>query len=300
MWRLCLLLLIGICPVLGVAQSPLQDEARDMCRKISQKLASVSYGECAGLSFKAPRFYSVDGQAILETHFPADPAAADPLRILFISGIHGDEFSSVSVTFKWLNMLQQQHRGDHEWLFLPLANPDGMLRRKGQRVNANQVDLNRNFMPTAEGHAPLDYWKTQARQRARYYPGLAPLSEPESRAIHQLIDEFRPRVIVSVHAPHGILDHDGLQQPPQKLGPLQLRRLGTYPGSLGNYGWFVRNIPVLTIELASAGAMPSAREIWQMWADLNGWIARESAPRLQMAGEAYSASASNRSARAAR
>jgi len=47
----------------------------------------------------------------------------------------------------------------------------------------------------------------------------------------------------------------------------------------------VKNIPVLTIELPSAGSMPKKREIDQMWSDLNGWIARKSGPQLKVAAE---------------
>jgi hypothetical protein len=191
---------------------------------------------------------------------------------LFIGGIHGDEYSSVSVTFKWLNTLRAHHSGEFDWLFLPVLNPDGLLRRRSTRVNANKVDLNRNFTPAPEFPEPLMHWQQYAKKRMRYFPGYHPLSEPESRVVHQLIEEYQPNVIVSVHAPHGILDFDGGIQPPNRLGPLHLRQLGTYPGSLGNYGWFVKNIPVVTIELQHAGIMPRKHEIDRMWTDLVRWL----------------------------
>ncbi|WP_051560104.1 DUF2817 domain-containing protein [Marinobacterium jannaschii] len=277
-WLGTLLLLLA--PLLQAS-----DEVEKLCRQIGAKLSSVSSKECLRLGFDQPRFYSVSGKPLLEKHFPARAEAERPIRILFLGGVHGDEFSSVSVTFKWLNKLAQRPQSDYEWLFLPLVNPDGLLKRKGSRVNGNKVDINRNFIPAEKTKTPLQHWATRARKRARYYPGLAPLSEPETRAIHQLIEEYAPSVIISVHAPHGILDVDGVKSPPKKLGPLYLRRLGTYPGSLGNYAWFVKNIPVLTIELPSAGSMPKNREIRQMWSDLNGWIARKSGPQLRVAAQ---------------
>lgn len=254
------------------------DDASKLCEKISHKLASVSLAECIGLAFEPPRFFSANNQPILEIKFDANEKIVDPIRILFIGGIHGDEYSSVSVTFKWLNKLKKHHSGAFDWCFLPLVNPDGLLRKHSSLVNANKVDLNRNFITPEDSMSPLDHWQSQAGKRGRYYPGEKPLSEPESRVIHMLIDEYQPTVIVSVHAPHGILDFDGHQQPPEKLGPLHLRHLGTYPGSLGNYGWFVKNVPVMTIELPYAGIMPTELDISRMWVDLVRWIRYKSNP----------------------
>ncbi|WP_415882198.1 M14 family zinc carboxypeptidase [Neptuniibacter sp. QD34_54] len=248
------------------------EEVTNVCKQVGKKLASVSVKECLSNPYLPPRFYSVQGRAILEAHFQASEENKDAPRVLFIGGIHGDEYSSVSVTFKWLNTLRKHHSGAYDWYFLPVVNPDGLLQRKSSRVNANKVDLNRNFTPAPEFPEPLAYWQKSAKKRLRYFPGHAPLSEPESRVIHNLIDEYKPTVIVSVHAPHGILDFDGGVQPPRKLGPLHLRQLGTYPGSLGNYGWFVKNIPVVTIELPYAGIMPPKKDIDKMWTDLVGWL----------------------------
>ena len=250
------------------------DDVSTLCKKIGRKLSSVSAEECLKNPFIPPRFYSVKGLPIIESRFPADIDKVDAPRILFISGIHGDEYASVSVTFKWLNTLRKHHSGSFDWLFVPLANPDGLLQKRSSRVNANKVDINRNFHPAPDFPEPLAHWKRHARERARYYPGEEPLSEPETQVIHKLIDEYRPTVIVSVHAPHGLLDFDGetIVKPPRKLGPLKLRQLGTYPGSLGNYGWFVKKTPVVTIELPYAGIMPKKRDIDRMWTDLVGWL----------------------------
>ncbi|EPJ44867.1 MAG: peptidase M14, carboxypeptidase A [Osedax symbiont Rs1] len=243
-----------------------------LCKKIGAKLSSVSARECRRLKFDPPRFYSVRGLPILEKHFAAAKNREYAPKILFIGGIHGDEYSSVSVTFKWLKTLAKHHSGSYDWHFVPLANPDGLLKKKSSRVNANKVDLNRNFQTKENAIAAIDHWRNSTKQRTRYFPGQQSLSEPESRAIHTLIEELKPTVIVSVHAPHGILDFDGKVQPPRRLGPLHLRQLGTYPGSLGNYGFYIKNIPVMTIELEHAGIMPKKAQISAIWADLVRWI----------------------------
>lgn len=253
------------------AGNEVPDAVSQVCKKIGAKLSSVTERECLAVGFTQPKYFSVKGSALLEKHFPANNRYAP--RILFLGGIHGDEYSSVSVTFKWLKTLSHHHSGAYDWCFLPLVNPDGLLQKRSTRVNANKVDLNRNFVPAAGFPAPMTHWQTRAKKRPRYYPGTAPLSEPESRAVHETIARYRPDVIISVHAPHGILDFDGKkQQPPRKLGPLYLRQLGTYPGSLGNYAWFVEQIPVMTIELPHAGIMPSQVDISRMWVDLVRWL----------------------------
>ena len=260
---------------LGLSANPIAAEVisvDELCKKIGKKLSSVSVGECRKLEFDKPRFYSVNGLPLLEKHYWAKASKVYAPKILFIGGIHGDEYSSVSVTFKWLKTLDRYHSGSYDWHFLPLANPDGLLQKKSSRVNARNIDLNRNFLTDQEQISAIDHWQHKTKQRPRYYPGLSPLSEPESSAIHQLIAQIKPTVIVSVHAPHGILDFDGQVQPPSRLGPLRLRQLGTYPGSLGNYGYNIKDIPVMTIELQHAGIMPKRAQISAMWRDLVRWI----------------------------
>ena len=82
---------------------------------------------------------------------------------------------------------------------------------------------------------------------------------------------FDPQLIVSIHAPYGLLDFDGPQAPPTRLGRLYLDQVGIYPGSLGNYGGVHKGVPVVTVELPHAQRMPPEAEILQMWADLLRW-----------------------------
>ena len=139
-------------------------------------------------------------------------------------------------------------------------------------MNDRGVDLNRNF-PTPNWHAESHkYWVQKTKRNPRRYPGPAPLSEPESQWLAAYIDDFKPDVIVSIHAPYGILDFDGPSAPPGKLGKLHLSLLGTYPGSLGNYAGKHQEIPVVTVELPYAGIMPTRSEIRNIWVDLVRWL----------------------------
>ncbi len=101
------------------------------------------------------------------------------------------------------------------------------------------------------------------------------MSEPETRWLVEQINEFKPSVIVSVHAPYDLVDYDGPKRGPHKLGRLYLNLLGTYPGSLGNYAGVQRKIPVVTIELPYAGIMPTPAEVSGIWRDLVRWLARK-------------------------
>ncbi len=242
------------------------------CAEIAAKLASVGYAECLARKLKVSEGRSVLGRPILMKEYPPLPTRRPRARVLLVGGIHGDEYSSVSVVFKWMKILDRHHSGLFHWRFVPLLNPDGLLRRpRAQRMNANGVDLNRNFPTPHWFEKSQAYWE-RTRRNPRRYPGEAPLSEPESRFLAQLIADFQPDAIVSVHAPYGILDFDGPSRPPKRLGQLYLNLLGTYPGSLGNFAGVQQAIPVVTIELPYAGIMPRQREIRRIWVDLVRWL----------------------------
>lgn len=250
---------------------------RDVCQRISGKLASVKYAECdTGLGLTGAQ--SIKGTPILMKEYPPLGERVPQSRVLLIGGIHGDEYSSVSVVFKWMNKLNRYHSGLFHWKVVPLLNPDGLLQRKSKRINASGVDLNRNF-PTRNWQKETEhYWVKRTRKNPRRYPGKAALSEPESRWLHELIKEFKPDAIVSVHAPYGVLDFDGPRRAPKKLGHLYLNLLGAYPGSLGNYAGVENDIPVITIELPHAGIMPSRNQITNIWVDLVRWL-KKNTPR---------------------
>lgn len=244
----------------------------EACDRIGAKLGSVSREDCLGSGLEHSWAWSTEGKPVLWREYPRLPQRAPLGRVLLIGGIHGDEYSSVSIVFKWMETLNKYHSGLFEWRIVPLLNPDGLLRRRSQRMNARGVDLNRNFPSPNWAEESQDYWIRRTASNPRRYPGPEALSEPESRWLAQQIEAFEPDVIVSVHAPHSIVDFDGPAQAPEKLGSLYLKLLGTYPGSLGRYAGVHKEIPVVTIELPSAGTMPSAAEQRGIWIDLVQWL----------------------------
>jgi len=244
---------------------------RDECARIAHKLGSVSLSDCLARHLVDTGARSVNGQAIMMKEYPPLAGRKPLARILLIGGTHGDEYSAVSIVFRWMETLDHYHSGLFEWQVTPLLNPDGLLQKHSQRLNAHGVDLNRN-MPTPDWHRKTRKYWLHTGKDPRRYPGTAPLSEPESRWLYEEVRRFKPDAIVSVHAPYGVLDFDGPPLAPGKLGFLHLDLIGTYPGSLGNCAGVQHHIPVVTVELPRAGIMPTAKQVSRLWVDLVGWL----------------------------
>lgn len=243
------------------------------CFKIGAKLGSVSTASCLSHNLQLSGGESVNHIPLLIKEYPPISPRIPQARILLLGGIHGDEYSSVSVTFKWMHILNKHHSGLFHWRVAPLVNPDGLLRKKSQRMNSRGVDLNRNFPTRNWLTESKEYWIKKTGRDPRRYPGEFPLSEPESQWVSDEIERFRPDVIVSVHAPYALLDFDGPPTTtPEKLGSLYLSLLGTYPGSLGRFVGSQLKIPIITIELSYAGIMPTRTEIDTILMDLIRWV----------------------------
>ncbi|WP_323740815.1 M14 family zinc carboxypeptidase [Caenimonas koreensis] len=237
-----------------------------------RKLPNVSKALCKEAGLRASGARSVKGMPLYVRDVAAPGAK---LRVLVVGAIHGDELSSAALAFQWIHLAStenlQQPQPVH-WRFLPVLNPDGALARPPRRVNASGVDLNRNFpTPNWESDAS-SYWEKRTRKDPRRWPGPKPLSEPESRFLHEQMQSFKPNLIVSIHAPYGVLDFDGPSVPPSRLGRLYLDQVGIFPGSLGNYGGVHKGVPVVTIELPNAMRTPLDAEMRQMWIDLQRWM----------------------------
>jgi hypothetical protein len=191
--------------------------------------------------------------------------------VLVVGAMHGDELSSASLALHWIQRATETPSNAH-WRFIPALNPDGLMARPARRMNARGVDLNRNFPTPNWARDAKVYWEQRTKKDPRRWPGPSPLSEPESKYLHDEMQRFQPDLIVSIHAPYGMLDFDGPGVPPPQLGRLYLDQVGIFPGSLGNYGGVHKGMPVVTIELTSALVTPSDAEMRQMWIDLLRWM----------------------------
>jgi hypothetical protein len=256
--------------------------ASSWCQRLAPRLPGISVRDCEQSRLLPSGAVSTHGFPILSRAIPAAHAGAGdkPVRILLIGAIHGDELTAGAIVFDWLHLLPQTRLArEFDWVVAPVVNPDGLLAPTPTRVNANGVDLNRNFPTPDWERDAAHYWRVRTHRNARRFPGHTPLSEPETRWLYGEIERFQPNVIVSVHAPFGILDFDGPAPTPRKFGRLWFRPLGVYPGSLGNYGGVHKNVPVITIELPDARRMPSPAEVRRIWTDMLAWISSNVSPK---------------------
>lgn len=141
-------------------------------------------------------------------------------------------------------------------LFIPCLCPDG--KELNTRTNANGVDLNRNF-PTKNRKLP--------KKKDSYYPGKFPASEPETKFLIEILEEYKPSRILTIHAPYKVVNYDGpakeLAEEMSKLNGYPVQKDIGYPtpGSFGTYAGIERNIPVITLEL------PENECLEKLWED---------------------------------
>jgi hypothetical protein len=259
----------------GMAVSPSAQDASP-CDAFVARLPNLQRRLCEAAALTPTDGRSVQGRPL----YARDVIAPDSrLRVLVVGAMHGDELSSASVALHWIQHAVQTPANAH-WRFLPALNPDGLLARPARRTNARGVDLNCNFpTPNWKRDAKV-YWEQRTRKDPRRWPGPSPLSEPESRFLHEEMARFQPHLIVSIHAPYGVLDFDGPGVPPPQLGRLYLDQVGIFPGSLGHYGGVHQGMPVVTVELPNAFRTPLDAEMRQMWMDLLRWMGERIAPTV--------------------
>jgi hypothetical protein len=250
---------------------PVLTDLAAWCRAIVAVHSAVREERCLRSGLQVGDGRSVRGTPLWVAEVQPQSARGESLRVLVLGAMHGDELSSVSVVFDWLDRARGGASPRVHWRFVPLVNPDGFLRSPPTRVNLRGVDLNRNFATEDWNARASEYWVERTKRDPRRYPGPGALSEPESQWVHRQIASFKPDLVVSVHAPYGVLDFDGPPPPPARLGKLFLDQVGIYPGSLGNYGGVVLGVPVVTVELKTVTAIPTV-ESASMWADLQSWI----------------------------
>jgi murein peptide amidase A len=181
--------------------------------------------------------HSVQGRAITLSRI-GDAAA--PCKLLAVGCIHGNEPAGRGIV---ADLARAAPAAETQLLLVRDMNPDGFAH--GQRANAQGVDLNRN--------SP-EHWAGA---------GARPWSEPETRAIRDLILRERPTLSIYYHQPFGLVDvpEGGRPQAARRyaeLTGLPLRRLGRRPGSISRWQ-NVRISPgsAFVVELA-AGPLPAA------------------------------------------
>lgn len=202
------------------------------------------------------------------------PQEPERLNTLIIGVFHGDETISGALVTHFVAHLQAAQSAPNAidfmarpTLIIPVLNPDGLAA--GTRVNANGVDLNRNY--------PTPDW-VEENQGTPYYSGPSAASEPETGLVMALIERHQPQKILTVHSPYKVLNFDGPARPlaeamAQFSGYPVVESIGyPTPGSFGTYAGVRRQIPVVTLELPPGldepldPELPPAESLEQVWA----------------------------------
>lgn len=96
---------------------------------------------------------------------------------------------------------------------LPCLNPDGYFKTvelfkkgdlKGHRKNANEVDLNRNFLLPEPRTLKINWAGSPKKDNANYY-GPYPMSEPETQAVKSFMDSHPVFASVNYHSVQGVI-----------------------------------------------------------------------------------------------
>jgi murein peptide amidase A len=247
----------------AISEQPQQSDIQQWCKDLSKELMSVKYDSCTSREWKVGD-HTTTGRPIPYLFWGS--SNSESRRVLILGAMHGDEISSVSMVFRWLDFLEKTKPDsflrESKYLFFPLVNPDGFYSNPRTRTNLAGVDLNRNFETSKWSEEATLYWQKKTHKDPRRFPGKSAASENETKLIQKWINDFKPELIISVHAPYGLIDHDGpIQFSRNERGPLPVKTLGAFPGSLGKYAGLERNIPVVTIELEAAKKIPEIKTV---------------------------------------
>jgi protein MpaA len=160
--------------------------------------------------------------------------------VLVVGGIHGNEPASPPIV---RSLVEITPPPDFEVWLVPEMNPDGVAA--GTRANAANIDLNRNFS-----------WEWDAVDG-----GPAPFSEPETRAIANLIEQLRPDVVVWVHQPLHYVSSigptpDEYEQAWSRASGLPVRPDVTQHGGGESWTAFDRLLNSMLVEVAGWDATP--------------------------------------------
>ena len=224
---------------------------------------------------RIPAYRSAEGRPIRVFSF-----GEGSRTILLMAGVHGDEKRGVRVVRSVLRRLKAEFkvqglrfqvpgsrlqdprasdpkpetcnlkstsRGGARIVVMPLANPDGYAA--GTRQYARGIDINRNF-PTKDFGSAEDA-----------PGGTEPASEPETRAILDLVSRFAPDLIITLHSSLACVNYNGECAVPvaermSEVCELPVKGDIGYPcpGSMGTYYGWERELPVITLELPKRGA----------------------------------------------
>ena len=221
---------------------------------------------------------NVIGKSVNGRNIEAFTYGSGDTLLLFVGGMHGGyEWNSILLAYEFIDYLGKNPDMIPKGLKLtviPDANPDGayaIIRKDGRfdigdipegldqsagRLNANGVDLNRNFDCKWE---PTAVWRNK-----KVSGGTEPFSEPESVAIRDFVLTQRPRAVVTWHSQanavyaseckNGVLPETLaiMKAYSDASGYPAVKSFNAYPVTGDTEGWLASiGIAALTVEMKS-------------------------------------------------
>lgn len=122
-------------------------------------------------------------------------------KFFIVSSTHGNERTSIWVLYNLMKLICEKWqtnesleflRWNVEFVICPIISPGGY--RNFTRINANGVDLNRNF--------DADWENGSSDKSSTTYRGDAPMSEPEAIVCDNIIKRENPNFVIDFHNFH--------------------------------------------------------------------------------------------------
>lgn len=209
-------------------------------------------------------------------------------QLLFVGGVHGGyEWNSVLLAYEFIDYFTENPDAIPENIrvtIVPNANPDGVFAVIGKegrflpddtptveetipgRFNANNVDLNRNFDCKWQ---PESGWRGEVVNA-----GTAAFSEPEARAIRDVVIQRNPEAVIFWHSQannvYASECEDGVL--PETLDIMTAYAIAAQYGAVASFdaypvtgdaeGWLASvGIPAITVELETHETLEWARNL---------------------------------------
>ncbi|MEO8637419.1 MAG: M14 family zinc carboxypeptidase [Candidatus Taylorbacteria bacterium] len=214
---------------------------------------------------------SVEGRDILAYHF-----GTGDTKLLFIGGIHGGyEWNTALVAYELRDFLKENPDvipQNVEVTVIPVLNPDGLSKVVGTttspfakadvstsqttlvsgRFNAHTVDLNRNF--------DCDWQASAKWQNKTVSGGSEAFSEPESQAIRDYVELYKPNAVVVWYSAAG----------------------GVYASSCHN--GVSSDTSALTDMYSKASGYPAHEnfDFYEITGDMVNWLAKKNIPAISV------------------
>lgn len=143
------------------------------------------------------------GESVLGQPIEAYRFGSGATGIVLVGGIHGgSEANTVRLAMEFITLFQRSADlipSAVSLYIIPNMNPDGYAQAGIEgRVNANGVDLNRNWDCRWQKNSGL-------YKGAAYHTGTRAFSEPESRAVRNFVDYVGAETVVFYHSHGGFI-----------------------------------------------------------------------------------------------